>query len=341
VSRKNNRQQTSTRKRSPGRPKVRANPKSLACPICASVRSAPLGGPQNEWRYLQCTDCRHAWLVPTPDEQALRTHYNSAYQVPRAAYFGTVNREFPALRRKVERLTAGRKMLEIGCSYGGMLARFAGVGWKVEGVELDHRAVEVASNELSLHVEAGTIEDVAVKLSPPYDVITAYHVIEHVTDPAAFLSQIRTLLTADGILVLRLPNGSSAVAQLTRGWWEWFIAPEHVNVFSPRSISTLLQQEGFTVISQTSRRGDGNRLLFEAAKTVGRWGYRSLVRRNADDAHLRSKRSTSPSDTSAYQVVRGALNVLGAPLDWAIGLADRVGLRSMPEMIIFTRRAER
>jgi len=340
MTRKKGRERPSARKRSPGQPKVRANQRIPACPICASVHSAPLSGPQQEWRYLSCADCGHAWLVPTPDPQALQKHYNSEYQVPRAAYFRTVNREFPSLRRKVERLTAGRRMLEIGCSYGGMLARFAGVGWKVEGVELDHRAVEVASKELSLHVEEGTIKEAAVKLSPPYDVISAYHVIEHVPDPAAFLSQIRGLSTTDGILVLRLPNASSAVAQLTRGWWEWFIAPEHVNVFSPRSITLLLQQEGFAVISQTSRRGDGNRLLFEAVKTVGRMGYRSLVRRNANNVRAHSRRSTSPSDSRVFRAARGALNVLGAPLDWAIALADQVGRRSMPELVIVARLAE-
>jgi SAM-dependent methyltransferase len=336
MTKRRSRKKPSARKRASGHDRVGTTKHVLACPICASPHSAPLGGPQLEWHYSRCSDCGHAWLVPTPEAHELKQHYNSAYQVPRAAYFRTVNREFPVLRRAIERLTAGRKMLEIGCSYGGMLARFAGVGWKVEGVELDRRAVEVASKELSLHVEGGTLKEVADNLSPPYDVIAAYHVIEHVPDPGAFLSQTRALLTGDGILLLRLPNGSSAVGQLTRGWWEWFIAPEHVNVFSPQSISLLLEKKGYYVISHTSRRGDGNRLLFEAVKTVGRMGYRSLRRRKP----LRPNRSTStPSSSAAYRAVRGVLNVVGAPLDWAIALADQLGFRSMPELMIIARRS--
>jgi SAM-dependent methyltransferase len=260
--------------------------------------------------------------------------------VPREAYFHTVNLEFPALERALAGLTKGRKMLEVGCSYGGMLARFGAVGWKVDGVELDRRAVEIARTSLGLTVHPGTLREVADKLSPPYDVITAYHVIEHVPDPGAFLSQIRALSTSSGILVLRLPNASSVAARLTGGWWEWFIAPEHINVFSPKSIALLLQQKGFSVISEESRRGDGNRFLFEAVKTVGRMGYRSLrggraaARSNAQERH-----SPVPSATAAYGAIRSALNIAGAPIDWAIALADRVGLRSMPELMIIARRS--
>jgi SAM-dependent methyltransferase len=319
---------------------VAMSDRAPSCPICGWARSALLRGPKGEWRYFRCSGCQHVWLVPTPDAAALRKHYNSAYQVPKAAYFQTVNREFPKLRRTLEPLSGGRKMLEIGCSYGGMLSRFAAAGWEVDGVELDERAVRVANNELGLHVEWGTLREVADKLVPPYDVITAFHVIEHVPDPAAFLSQIRALSTPDGLLLLRLPNASSAAAQLTRGWWEWFIAPEHVNVFSPKSISLLLHKSGFTVISQRSRRGDSNRLLFEAVKTVGRIGYR-LFARDATPAHSHSKErsGSTPSSTAPYRAARSVLNVAGAPLDWAISLADRVGFRSMPELMIVARRS--
>ena len=329
-----------TTRKSRKRGRTRRTSAAAICPICASSRSSPLGGPQREWRYVRCADCQHAWLVPTPNAQDLRKHYNSAYRVPREAYFLTVEREFPALRRALEQVTPGRRMLEVGCSYGGMLARFALTEWNVDGVELDQRAAEVARTELGLNVEAGTLREVADKLSPPYDVITAYHVIEHVPDPAAFLSQIHALSAPNGILLLRLPNASSAVARLTKGWWEWFIAPEHVNVFSPKSISLLLRQKGFTVISEKSRRGDGNRLLFEAVKTVGRIGYRSFGARKATRAVSREKRpgTTTPSDTASYGAVRATLNVLGAPVDWALSLADRVGVRSMPELQIVARR---
>lgn len=329
-----------TRKRRPAHRRVAGADAVLSCPICRSARSAPVRGPQQQWRYFRCSDCQHVRLVPGPNAQELKRHYNSAYQVPREAYFHTMNQEFPALRHALEQLTPGRKMLEIGCSYGGMLARFAAVGWKVDGVELDKRAVEIARKSLGLSVHAGTLREVADKLSPPYDVITAYHVIEHVPDPAAFLSQIRALSASDGILVLRLPNASSLAARLTGGWWEWFIAPEHINVFSSKSISLLLNEKGFTVISQKSRRGDGNRLLFEAVKTVGRIGYR-LLRGGTTKAPSRSQQGkvSPPSSTGPYRAIRTALNTVGAPLDWTIALADRVGIRSMPELTVIARRS--
>jgi SAM-dependent methyltransferase len=334
VTKKRSRKRTSSRRRSV------PTESAITCPICRSVSSSALWGPQNEWRYFRCSNCRHVWLVPTPNAAELKKHYNSAYKVPREAYFHTVNLEFPALRRSLEELTTGRKMLEIGCSYGGMLARFAAVGWKVDGVELDRRAVETARKSLGLTVQAGTVREVADNLSPPYDVITAYHVIEHVPDPATFLSQIHPMLASNGILLLRLPNASSLAARLTAGWWEWFIGPEHINVFSAKSISMLLVEKGFNVISQKSRRGDGNRLLFEAVKTVGRIGYGSFRGpASGSRSRVNERGGATPSATATYRAVRSALNTIGAPIDWAISFADRVGVRSMPELMIIARRS--
>ncbi len=301
------------------------------CPVCGSRNEKTLSGPRGASRYHRCRSCGHAWLFPVPSANELASYYNSVYAVPEAAHFETAEREFPIVSAAIGQHPASGKMLEIGCSYGAMLAKFAAAGWVVEGVELDTRAVQAARTRPGMRVHHGGLEETLDSLSPPYDVIAAYHVVEHLPDPVRFLEQVRTLCAQNGILVLRLPNGSSIGARAASGWWEWFLIPEHIHIFSTRSISLLLERTGFAVRSSTSRRGDANTLLFEMVSAAGKIAWHAGRRAGEDPTRRHGFR---PSETKLYFTIRSALNAMGAPLDLVTGFANRFGLRPLPELML-------
>src|SRR5690242_15214196 len=140
------------------------------CPACRSENVVDVAGPQRRWRYRRCASCGHRWLRPMPTEAELTSYYNSSYAVPQERYRARVDEEFPVLERLLRRAGAQpARMLEIGCSYGDMLARFAAAGWEVEGVELDARAAAYARNTLGLIVHHGTLDGVRTLLRPPYN----------------------------------------------------------------------------------------------------------------------------------------------------------------------------
>lgn len=100
------------------------------------------------------------------------------------------------------------KLLEIGSGSGRFIAEMRDLGWEVEGVELDHKAASLARVVYRIPVRAGTIYDQSYP-DQSFNAIALSHVIEHVHDPVAFLSECYRVLTPGGSLVITTPNAKS------------------------------------------------------------------------------------------------------------------------------------
>jgi ubiquinone biosynthesis O-methyltransferase len=110
----------------------------------------------------------------------------------------------------------GLSILDVGCGTGIMITLpLASIGYRVTGIDIDGESIEAARrvnpypNAAFRRGDAGTLAAAGER----YDVVIASEVLEHLTDPLAFLRTLRGLLTHDGILVLTTPNGY--------GWFEW------------------------------------------------------------------------------------------------------------------------
>lgn len=310
------------------------------CPVCQTSTASALGGPQTRWRYQRCARCGHLWLDPIPTGAELERYYNSAYSVPLERYARRVAREHPVVRALVEQAEPpGRTMLEIGCSYGLMLQRFAAEGWDVEGAELDARSAAHACDVLGLRVHHGRLEDAAAALARRHAVVAMYHVLEHMEEPRAFLELTASTCLPGGLLVLKTPNAASLPARLLGGWWEWAAVPEHVHLFTPDSLTLLLRQTGWEPIDSRTRRGDAHGTAFELARGTARRLLRRPPRGEevSGDASERRIPRTPPSTRGWYRSAERALDALAAPVDWmldAAGVSHPVG----PEMLVVARR---
>jgi len=308
---------------------------SVGCFACGATTLERVDGPPAAWQYVACTRCHHASLVPMPNETELRDHYNSAYMVPLDLYLASTERHVRTAAAAIGARTPG-KMLEVGCSYGAVLAEFRSRGWDVEGVELDARTAAWGREHFGLRVHAGELAQVRDALHPPYDVIAMYHVIEHVPNPRPLLADVRELLAPGGTLVIRTPNVRSAIATLAHGWWEWAIAPEHVHLFSPESLTRVLTEAGFTPQHRTTLRGDATGIVTEILRTTAR----RTMRRDA--RHRVASSSSGPPPPPApprFPGARHALNVLGTPLDALVAWGGALGLPAGPELVVTARRA--
>src|SRR2546422_467299 len=192
---------------------------SLQAPVYA--HEPTVAGPFREWRYVRCAGCAHCRLIPTPGEDYLGAYYNSAYRVPPERYFAAARREVPLVRRMLARRHSSRGcLLEVGASYGAMLAALRDDGWDVIGTELDRRAAEQAHARYGIDVRFEALAVVPDK--GPLDAVVLFHVIEHLPEPEAFLVAVRAQLKRGGTLLLKTPNGGSWLAEHVQGWWEWF-----------------------------------------------------------------------------------------------------------------------
>ena len=220
----------------------------------------------NLWEFRECDGCGHVQLDPRPAAATLPTIYPPHYysydmekSVGRIAMAGKRfldRRKFARILRLLGRQP--RSYADIGC--GDLkyldLMRAAGIGPdRLYGLELDERVVNRA-RERGYKVYAERVETSASIPAGAVDLATMFHVIEHVADPGAAIRKIAGWLAPGGVLALETPNFDSLDARLFRSkYWGGYHIPRHWHIFSRRSLTLLLERNGFTVEAVSYQTG--------------------------------------------------------------------------------------
>jgi 2-polyprenyl-3-methyl-5-hydroxy-6-metoxy-1,4-benzoquinol methylase len=141
------------------------------------------------------------------------------------------------------RQVRGRSLLEIGCGYGYLLAA-AKPDFEIRvGTDFSERAIDRAKQS-GARVYRGGVD--AVPTDEKFDCVVATHVIEHVYDPEAFLTTLKSRLNPGGTIVIATPDMGSLWRWAMGHRWPSFKLPEHILYFDRRSLSRLMQKTGFT-----------------------------------------------------------------------------------------------
>jgi 2-polyprenyl-3-methyl-5-hydroxy-6-metoxy-1,4-benzoquinol methylase len=139
-------------------------------------------------------------------------------------------------------------VLDIGCGKGFFLEFMRRKGWRVSGLEASSNHVRYARECLRLEGVGngswpqGEIQKLHV------DVVTMFHVIEHLLSPVESVSAVHDVLKPGGLLVLETPNLGSWPARLFRHRWVTLDAPRHVNVFSEKTLRSCLEKAVFEIV---------------------------------------------------------------------------------------------
>lgn len=140
------------------------------------------------------------------------------------------------------------KLLEIGCATGFFLDIARKRGWETYGVEISDFAGRYAREKLGLKVFIGQLAEAPFNPGS-FDVICLYHVLEHVPNPKEYCQRLYQLLKPNGLLVIALPDISSPRARRLKDKWEALQPYVHLFHFSRDSLSNLLSQTGYKIIS--------------------------------------------------------------------------------------------
>lgn len=235
---------------------VLSNPMTVKdpCPVC-TAKDAKYLFPVKSGQLIQCNNCQLIYFTPQPSPQELEDFYNSedyrnefSESLMSGAEFAT-NRylQFESALKKYapQVLTqSSRKLLDVGCGTGDFLKVAQGQGWQVSGTEISANAAQKVSSRINGIVYVGDLNSINFA-NQKYDVITAYHVIEHLLDPVSFLKQIEKILEPSGIVFLETPNIGGIGFKISREKWSHLIPPEHIIYFKPVSLSFALKQSGF------------------------------------------------------------------------------------------------
>ncbi|MCB1345216.1 MAG: methyltransferase domain-containing protein [Rhodobacter sp.] len=194
-----------------------------------------------------CATCGMVQLDTVPDDAALSAFYASEY---RAAYRGSA---VPKLRNvhKAGGKAAGRlapvlpltrrgaRLLDIGAGGGEFVFLAQEAGLTARGIDPNGDYVDYARTHLGIDLSRAEVSDLAP--SDRFDVITLFHVLEHLAHPRAVFAQIAGLLNDDGLLVIEVPNFGSALLPPRNTFFK-----AHINYFTEPTLR-MLGSEHFTV----------------------------------------------------------------------------------------------
>jgi len=161
-----------------------------------------------------------------------------------------------------------KTILDIGCGTGDFLEACKNSSWKVTGIEPNEAARNLSIKKVNQNVEAD-IKTLLDEKKQMFDVITMWHVLEHVTNLKEYTAQLKKLLKPKGILVIAVPNYKSYDAKHYGKFWAAYDVPRHLWHFSQKSIEVLFSKLSLELIKTIPMKFDSYyvSLLSEKNKT--------------------------------------------------------------------------
>jgi SAM-dependent methyltransferase len=227
---------------------------SVACWACGAGTTAPSAA-LAPLDFLECGDCGLVFR-PGIDAQATRAVYEGgAYEEREFAVDYALAGSIAERRRNARtrlawvchRARAGR-LLDIGAAGGAFVLEAQEAGFAALGVEPAPAFARHARDVLHVDVRDGRVEEAELPAGS-LDVVTMWHVLEHIPAPLGSVQHIRGLLRpGHGLLFVEVPNFTSLAAQQMGRDWTHLDLGVHVSQFAPRSLSLLLERAGLELL---------------------------------------------------------------------------------------------
>lgn len=212
------------------------------CNLCGSgIQHDYLHGMHGE-RLVQCGDCGFVFLNPRIREIDQADHEVEPIWIREEKW-----RRIDDRRRLAEiRAThpAG-SLLDVGCYCGFFLAEASQAGYHTTGVEIAPAAAAYARETLGLNVHNGTVESM-LTATQRFNVITMFHVLEHVASPMAVLDALAKAQDKGDLLVVEVPRLDSLVFNTLRQRHR-HVSIEHSSYFTRKTLTAALAKSGYTV----------------------------------------------------------------------------------------------
>lgn len=205
---------------------------------------------------LECTDCGVRVTQDAPTASAVSPYYQFEEYISHTnTTKGLINKMYQLVRkftlrqkRKLIEKNSGTRaghLLDLGSGTGAFAATMQKAGWQVTALEPDAGARQVASQQFGVQAMDSTRFYELPEAS--FDVITLWHVLEHMHDLTKVMQQLQKLLKPQGMLFIAVPNYTSHDAVTFKNHWAAYDVPRHLYHFSPPSMQQLLSSNRLAV----------------------------------------------------------------------------------------------
>lgn len=239
------------------------------CPVCGSSKFDPFIPGKDffltgeAFDIVKCHECGFRFTNPRPKSEDLGKYYESTDYI---SHSDSRKGLFASVYQLVRKYTLSRKLaliskfqqkgeiLDIGCATGQFLNYMAEHGWSATGIEPDEKTRAHAISEYGLKVFPEEQLNILEKSS--FDVITMWHVLEHVSELNARMEQLKNLLKPQGTLIIAVPNCNAYDAKIYGEFWAGYDLPRHLYHFAKEDMKLLLENHEFTIVNILPMRFD-------------------------------------------------------------------------------------
>jgi len=234
------------------------------CPLCGGTHlvkkmtCTDFYASGEQFDLLQCENCGFQFTQGFPVEKEIGKYYETPDYISHSdTKKGMMNELYHLVRSRMLQKKAqlinnitgktSGKILDIGTGTGYFSHTMQQKGWQVEAIEKSEQARSFAKKNFNLDIKDDSgLNDFS---SGSFDVITLWHVMEHLEHLNETWERLYELLKDDGCLVVAVPNCSSYDAQKYKEFWAAYDVPRHLWHFTPDSIKKFGEKHNFTLVN--------------------------------------------------------------------------------------------
>lgn len=235
------------------------------CPLCGgkhlehAITCTDHYASGEQFSLYRCEDCGFIFTQDAPVEAEIGRYYETPDYISHSdTHKGLMNRVYHRVRKymlsrkaKLIKRTSGLSkgsLLDIGTGTGYFSNEMKERGWRVKAIEKNARARAFAKEHFELEVDA---EDaLAGYADDSFDVITLWHVMEHLEPLNETWEKLAQLLKERGVLIVAVPNPNSYDAGKYKEWWAAYDVPRHLWHFTPSAMQQFGVKHGFKLAEQ-------------------------------------------------------------------------------------------
>ena len=229
------------------------------CPVCGKsdfslfLKSNDFFLTKEEFAIVICNSCGMKFVNPRPDASEIVKYYESQDYVSHGGKKNGLNFLYKMVRRMtikkkytlIKKQAKGQKILDIGCGTGEFILYCKQHGFEVTGIEPGENPRSFAQREYHLNVhEEAYLENF---VTPDFDIITMWHVLEHVHLLQERMKKIVEILKPDGTIIIAVPNNDSWDSRYYGKFWAAYDLPRHLYHFSQETIQILAKNHALTI----------------------------------------------------------------------------------------------
>lgn len=218
---------------------------------------------KEDFHICECLNCGLLYTMPRPDKDKIGDYYKSeeyySHQENKKGFIPKVYERVKKtnLKHKYQLASKGLNvgtLLDIGCGVGDFLHTAETHGWDCLGVEPSEDAKAIAQKRMKGKIISS--EELETLSDGSFDLITMWHVLEHVDDLKWQIAQLQRLVKSSGRVVIALPNYKSYDGQYYKELWAAYDVPRHLNHFNRNTLAKIFKTSGLELIKMDKLKWD-------------------------------------------------------------------------------------